>query len=110
MVWVCTNVVTEQMINNIKAEALFMRAYCMHQMVCLYGQPYSWLYDENGNLEQDASNELGIPVVLKTEFGFPARNTVKEVYTQIVKDLLDAEVAIADDYVRANVLDKAATV
>ena len=105
-----SNVVTEQMINNLRAEALFMRAYCMHQMVCLYGQPYSWLHDENGNLEQDASNELGIPVVLKTEFGFPARNTVKEVYTQIVKDLLDAEAAIADDYVRANVLDKAATV
>ena len=35
-----SNVVTQQMLDNIKAEALFMRAFSMHQMVCIYAQPY----------------------------------------------------------------------
>lgn len=94
-----SNVVTQQMLDNLKAEALFMRAFCMHQMVCIYAQPYSY-----------AKESLGIPVVYTTEFGFPARNTVEEVYTMIVEDLKNAEAAIADDYVRANVTDKAATI
>ena len=101
-----SNVVTQQMIDNIKAEALFMRAFCMHQMVCVYAQPYSYVK----NLPAEDPKSLGIPVVLKTEFGFPARNTVAEVYTQIEKDLLEAEALMADDYVRADVLDKAATI
>ncbi|MBE6309735.1 MAG: RagB/SusD family nutrient uptake outer membrane protein [Bacteroidales bacterium] len=101
-----SNVVTEQMINNIKAEALFMRAFSMHQMVCVYAQPYSYVKD----LPADDPKALGIPVVTKTEFGFPARNTVQEVYAQIEADLLEAEAIMADDYVRSGALDKAATI
>lgn len=94
-----SNVVTQQMLDNIKAEALFMRAFSMHQMVCIYAQPYS-----------HAKESLGIPVVYTTEFGFPARNTVEEVYTMIVEDLKNAEAAIADDYSREGAVDKAATI
>lgn len=94
-----SNVVSQQMIDNIKAEALFMRAYCMHQMVCIYAQPYSY-----------AKESLGIPVVKTTEFGHPARNTVAEVYAMIEEDLTTAENIIGDNYVRADVVDKAAAI
>ena len=94
-----SNEVTQQMLDNIKAEALFMRAFSMHQMVCIYAQPYSY-----------KKESPGIPVVKTTEFCFPARNTVEEVYTMIVEDLLEAEKIIAEDYVRADVTDKAAAI
>ena len=101
-----TNTVTQQMVDNVKAEALFVRAFVMHQMVCVYAQPYSYVK----NLPKEDPKSLGIPVVLKTEFGFPARNSVVEVYQQIVKDLTEAEAIIGDSYVRADVLDKAAAI
>lgn len=88
--------VTSQMINNIKAEALAMRAFCHFDLVKVFGQPYS------------AKSELGVPVILVTENGQPARNTVEEVYAQIVADLKEAESLMADSYSREGVTDKAA--
>ena len=68
-------------------------------MVITYAQPYTY-----------APESLGVPVVLVTENGHPARNTVKEVYTQIVKDLTDAEGLIADNFTRSGISDPAAMV
>lgn len=89
--------VTAQQINNTKAEALFMRALSLFDLVITYAQPYTY-----------APESLGVPVVLVTENGQPARNTVKEVYDQIVNDLTTAESIMADDYARAGVADAAA--
>lgn len=94
-----SNVVSQQSLDNLMAEALFVRAYCMHQMVCVYAQPYSY-----------APESLGVPIVTTTEFGFPARNTVKEVYDFIVNDLTTAESLIDPNYQRADATDKAATI
>jgi len=47
----------------------------------MYAQPYT----------ADNGASLGVPVVLVTENGQPARNTVAEVYAQIVADLTEAE-------------------
>lgn len=91
--------VTTADINNLKAEALFLRALSHFDMVRLYAQPYT--YQPNG---------AGIPVVLVTDpAGKPARNTVAEVYNQIVADLKEAEGLMADDYVREGVADAKAT-
>ena len=49
-------------------------------------------------------------MVTVTENGTPARNTVAEVYAQIVKDLTEAEQLMADNYVREGVSDPVATV
>lgn len=81
--------VTQADINNLKAEALFLRAWCYHALVTTYAQPYT--------TNKDA---LGVPVVLVTENGKPARNTVAEVYDQIVKDLTEAEGLMSADYSR----------
>lgn len=89
--------VTEQDVKNLKAEALFVRAWCYHNLVTTYGQPYTY-----------QPESLGVPVVLVTENGQPARNTVAEVYAQIVQDLTDAEGLMADDYQRQGVNDPVA--
>lgn len=88
--------VSAQDINNIKAEALAMRAFCHFDLVKVFGQPYS------------AKTELGVPVILVTENGQPARNTVEEVYAQIVSDLTEAETLMSDSYSREGVVDAAA--
>ena len=88
---------TQKDLDNIKAEAMFMRAFCYHNLVTTYGQPYTY-----------QPESLGVPVVTVTENGTPARNTVAEVYTQIVADLTEADTLMADNYVRAGVSDPVA--
>lgn len=83
--------VTQQEIDNVKAECLFIRAIGHFDLVRLYAQPYS----------QDKAS-LGVPVVLVTEIGLPERNTVEEVFSQVVNDLKEAESIIEADYVRAD--------
>lgn len=83
----------EQDLNNLKAECLFLRALSHFDLVRTYAQPYCYTAD---------ASHLGVPVVLKTDpSGKPARNTVSEVYTQIIADLTEAEKIIAPDYARA---------
>ena len=92
---------TQQQVNNVKAEALFIRALCYFDLVISYCQPYNY------NATED--DKMGVPLVLVTENGKPARDSKENVYNQIVADLLQAESIMADDYVRAGVTDKAAT-
>ena len=88
---------SEQDVNNLKAEALFMRALCHFDLVITYAQSYKC-----------GTENPGVPVILVTENGLPARNTVGEVYKQVVEDLLEAEKLMSDDYARAGVDDAAA--
>lgn len=92
--------VSEQDLNNLKAECLFCRAYAHFDMVTLYGQPYTYQKDSPG-----------VPYVFHTESDArPARNTVAEVYDFIVADLLEAEQIIDPEYVRGGVADPKACV
>jgi tetratricopeptide (TPR) repeat protein len=86
-------------VNNLMGEALFLRALCYHDLVTTYALPYT-----------SNSDALGVPVVLVTENGKPARNTVKEVYTQITTDLLKADSLMSDTYARSGLTDAAAGV
>lgn len=99
--------VTTQDLNNLKAECLFLRALSHFDLVRTYAQPYC--YDREG--ADGKGSHLGVPVVLKTEpSAKPERNTVKEVYDQIISDLLEAEKIIDPSYVRAGVTDKTSVV
>lgn len=90
-----------QDLNNLKAECLFIRALAHFDCVTIYSQPYT----------RDNGESLGVPVVLHTEAsGQPSRGKVKDVYAQIVADLLEAESIIDPNYVRAGVADPKATV
>lgn len=89
--------VTTQDINNLKAESLFLRALAHFDLVRLYATSYA-----------KNSGGLGVPVILHTDPSgqeMPARNTVAEVYDQIIADLLEAESIIDPAYVRTGVSD-----
>lgn len=68
-------------IKSFKGEALFLRALGHFDLVRVFGKPYS----------VDNGAGFGVPIVTKFEIGKPGRNTVAEVYTQIIKDLVTAE-------------------
>ena len=99
--------VTEQDLNNLKAECLFIRALAHFDLVRTYAQPYC--YDLEG--ADGKGSHDGVPVVLHTEpDAKPKRNSVKEVYDQVIADLLEAEKIIDPSYARANVTDAKAVV
>lgn len=85
-------------IDHLKAECLFLRSIAYFDMVRLYAQPYTY-----------AKEGLGLPLVFVTEMGYPARNTVAEVYAQVVADLLEAE-GLIGSYRREGVTDALAVV
>ncbi len=71
--------------NQVKGEALGLRAFSYFNLVQLYGKRYNGAAKPN--------SQLGVPLVLTpttpTTQGLP-RATVEEIYTQINKDLIDA--------------------
>lgn len=82
--------VTQQDLDNLKAECLFLRAFAHFHCVITYGQPYTY-----------APDSPGVPVVLHTDPNYrPERKTVAQVYGQVLEDLLEAEKTIDPGYVR----------
>jgi starch-binding outer membrane protein, SusD/RagB family len=78
--------VSQDQIDNLKGECLFLRALAYFDLVRCYSQQYS-----------SGTDNPGVPVVLVTEIGEPARNTVGEVYAQILSDLNEAELSLSAD-------------
>ncbi|MDL2319709.1 RagB/SusD family nutrient uptake outer membrane protein [Alistipes sp. OttesenSCG-928-B03] len=72
---------TQEERDRVKAEALAMRAFHYFQLVNIYGEPYS-----------HNKNALGVPLKLVSELNEDQlpRNTVEEVYAQIVTDMKEA--------------------
>lgn len=76
--------------NDIKGQALALRALIHFDLVRTFGKPYT---------HGDAATALGVPIVT-TKVNFdekPARNTVEEVYTQVIKDFKDAIALLSAD-------------
>jgi len=73
--------------DNAEGQALTTRALLYFDLVRLYGNTYT----------QNKAN-LGVPLVLETvDYSYkPKRNTVEEVYTQVLKDLKDAQVLLSN--------------
>jgi hypothetical protein len=85
---------TQDGLDNIKAECLFLRALGYFDLLRIYAQPYTY-----------QPESLGVPIVLVSELGTPARNTVREGFNQVASDLLAAESLIKDDYARRGITD-----
>ncbi len=80
--------VTEEQLNQLEGECLFLRAYAHWDGIRMFAQPYTY----------EGGNTPGVPIIRETKIASPARNTVKEVYEDlIVPDLLAAEGLIGDD-------------
>lgn len=74
---------SESEIGQLYAEAKVVRALVHFDLVRIYGMPYT----------ADAGASLGIPIMLEPEEdsdALPTRNTVAEVYNQVVKDITEA--------------------
>ncbi|MCI5743438.1 MAG: RagB/SusD family nutrient uptake outer membrane protein, partial [Bacteroides sp.] len=71
-----------QALNQMKAEALSLRALALFSLTRMFGMPYT---NDNGT-------SLGVPIVLKPEQPDyqPERNTVAECYDQVISDLTTA--------------------
>ena len=66
--------------NQIKGEALMARAMAHFDLVRAFAKPYA------GN-----ASGLGVPIVLEYVIEEPNRNTIEQVYTQIINDLTAAK-------------------
>lgn len=87
--------VSGEAINAIKAQAYAIRALLYFKLVNIYAKPYT-----------DSRDNLGVPLVLTySPYALPSRNTVGEVYDQIVSDLTTAFLS-APDYASSATLSK----
>jgi hypothetical protein len=85
--------VTQQDVDNLNAESLFLRALAHFDLVRTYAKQYT--------VDKTA---LGVPYVMVTDpAAKPARDAVETVYNNIVTDLTTAEQLIGSDYTRADV-------
>ncbi len=78
---------------RVEGEALFIRGMVYFELVRFYAKPYQ----QSGNNSQD-----GVPIVLTPTRGISekdivARNSVEEVYTQVLDDLSKAEQLLPED-------------
>ncbi len=96
--------VTEQDLDNIMAECLFMRAFSYFDLVRWYSKAYN---------PATAITDLGVPIANEdrniSAVEQPARATLAENYSNIVKDLTDARSLMSKSYIRAGVKDNTAT-
>lgn len=71
----------EDEFDQLLGEAYALRGLMYFDLVRLYGQHYGFTAD---------ASHLGVPIVLETDtFSEPARNTVAEVYAQVLSDLTE---------------------
>ncbi len=73
--------------NQLKGEALALRALAHFDLVRYFAKPYT-----NSNPTSDP----GIPIILEAKIDEPARNTIDEVYNQVISDLNAARPLLAD--------------
>jgi starch-binding outer membrane protein, SusD/RagB family len=84
------NVVNAEDQDQVEGEALFLRGLSYFELVLFFAQPYS---------AGDITTNLGVPIMLvedRNSVEKVARNTVEEVYAQIVDDLSTAENLLAE--------------
>jgi hypothetical protein len=82
-------------IDQIKAQAYAIRALMYFKLVTYFATPYT-----------SDTSALGVPLVLSySPYALPTRNSVGEIYTQIVSDL-KAALPIAPPYVNSVTLNK----
>jgi starch-binding outer membrane protein, SusD/RagB family len=83
--------VSAEQLDQLKGECLFLRALSHWDMVRVYSQPYA-----------AGISNMGVPIVLVTENGYPSRNTVGEVYEKVVGDLTTAISLLTESNPRGN--------
>ncbi|MCF6401602.1 RagB/SusD family nutrient uptake outer membrane protein [Chitinophaga filiformis] len=70
-----------------KGQALFIRALAHFDLLRFFAEPYII----------GGGTSMGVPVMTKFEVGSPSRNTVDQVYAQIIADLTEVKSLLAED-------------
>ena len=85
---------------NVRGQALALRAYYYFMLANLYAKPYN-------APGIDRSQEPCVPLMTSSVVSdeYPVRNTISEVYAQIEQDLLAAQ-PLMDSYGQRNIRDK----
>ena len=88
------DIVNEDDRDRVRGEALFIRSVVYFDLVNFYAKPYS-----SGGA---TGAESGVPLVLTPTTGineesYVSRNTIEEVYTQILEDLSTAETLLPEE-------------
>lgn len=105
---ICNNVlsalevVNEEDRDQVEGEALFLRGLSYFELVKFFALPYS-----AGNTDTN----LAVPIMLvedRNSVEQVSRNTVEEVYTQILEDLTTAEIKLAEGPVEGRATKEAA--
>lgn len=73
--------------SSYKGQALFIRALAHFDLVRYFAQPYDATAD---------AGHPGVPVMLESVISQPPRNTVAEVYSQVIQDLLDSRTLMVE--------------
>ena len=98
--------VTRQMLDNLLAECLFVRAYCYFDLVRWYSQPYSIAVAAADN----DVKALGAPIVDEdpavSVLAKPARELTVDNYAYIINDLRTALEVIEPGFTRTGVYDQ----
>ena len=85
-------------VNQLLGEALFIRALCHFDLCRLFAHHYTISDNSLAPGADGNGGQWGIPIITKTDISlFPARNTVNEVYAQVISDLRNAEQNISFD-------------
>lgn len=79
--------------NTVEGEAKFLRALNYFDLTRLFSKPYN----VGGNNSQPAVPIVLEPVLNASEIRYPERNTVQEVYNQVISDLTDAFSLLPDE-------------
>lgn len=97
--------VTQQMLDNIMAECLFVRAYCYFDLVRWYAQPWAIA----SKAAEGTAESLGAPIVDEdpavSVIDQPARAKTVDNYKNIISDLRTAIDIIEPGFVRSGVED-----
>ncbi len=97
--------VTQQDLDNIMAECLFVRALSYFDLVRWYAQPYAI----SSTAAEGTPESLGMPITSEdpnvSVIEKPVRATAEENYNAIISDLIQALTIIDPSYVRAGVND-----
>jgi hypothetical protein len=82
---------TDEQVNQLQGEALFIRAMCHFDLVRSFAQHYTINSPSVAPNSNGQGGHLGVPIITKHDItNFPARNTVDQVYSQIINDLTSA--------------------
>ena len=83
---------TEAQRNQVLGEALVIRALTHFDLVRVFAKPYA----------EGGGSQLGVPIKLDDEINEPPRNTVGEVYNQVIADLTEARPLLTGESISAD--------